>query len=275
MENPETILDSNPIRLLNLNKYRLTEEQTQDEELVRWTKEVIGEFTTLRMYPQFRQTVNPFVYALPTSMKLKKYGARHFVMKEQCAMNDEEIAKLRAEAPNKYSPYWYGMISTCHHSGHIGLKIAQMLFPSVKWRIVQTMSHTFVTNMSLDNIKNTFSNNSGLSRELNEGIKRNSIQKLKERIASFVSIMQDYIVDNAEFDESAPMIIDILATDKQTFLNLVSISSAKYIQSYNSPQEFRQKLLNWGNLKNSTRKCWNCRKGGKRCHRKITQKKIR
>jgi hypothetical protein len=264
MEAPaeDEILDKNPIRLLDLNRYPLTEEQTKDPELVQWTKEIIKTFTSdLRMYPEFRKTVNPFVYLLPSSTKLSKYGARHFVMAGQCALTKEEIKKLRAEAPNKYSPYWYGMISTCHHSGHITLKLARMLFPGVNWHIVQTLGHTFVTNMSVDNIANTFSNNSFLSKSINT-------EKLstprKERIQEFVSIMGRYMIDKAEFDPSAPMIFDILATDKEMFLGLVSRTSKRYITMTNSPTEFRQELVNVGNIRTRKRKALRRRSGSRR-----------
>jgi hypothetical protein len=260
-----TITEENLIRLLDLNKYHLNEEQTKDKELLEWTQEILYTFTSnSSKYSNFKNTVKKNVYKLPVGAKLSKYGARHFVMKEQCAMTDEEISKLREEAVNKYSPYWYGMISTCHFSGHITLKIAQMLFPLESWSIISTAGHTFVTNLTRNSIINIFSDISPFAKEVDKiyedkymepGVSRPRFlseewrAEKKERIKEVSKLLNPYIVDKAEYKEASPMIIDLLATDKETFLGLVARASSKYLQSYTTAKAFRNSLVKTGNIR--------------------------
>lgn len=260
-----TITEENPIRLLDLNKYPLSEEQANDKELVQWTKEIIHTFTTNTTgYSNFKNTVEKNVFELPVGAKLKKYGARYFVMKEQCAMTDEEITKLRKEAPNKYSPYWYGMISTCHFSGHITLKIAQMLFPLETWNIISTFSHTFVTNLTRSNIIAIFGDTSSFAKEVNATFQQKykntgamppsrwSVEygaEMRMKNKEVAKLLSPYIADRAEYKKASPMIIDLLATDKDTFLELVARAKSTSITEYNSAINYRKSLTSVGNIR--------------------------
>lgn len=249
------ISETNPIRLIDLNRYPLSEEDIHDKDLIKWTKEIIHTFTRgNESYTHFKNTVNKNVYTLPLNNKFSKYGARHFVMKDVCLLNDKEIDKLRKEATSIYSPYWYGMLSTCHHSGHISLRIAQLLFPNVKWRIIETVGHTFVTNMSVYSILTTFSDISPYSSSVdnmfvNKLDKNNNIQTEKEKIKEVNKLLDKIIIDKAEFDESAPMIIDILITDKKSFLELVGRTPYRYIRQHSNTRTRRNRLIFTGNIK--------------------------
>lgn len=232
--NDSEISKSNPVRLLDLNKYLLSDKQINDPQLRKWTKELIYKFTKNNLYnKEYKNTVNKNVYTLPLNTQLSNYGARHFVMKEQCQLNPKEIDELRAEAKDIHSPYWYGMISTCHHSGHITLKIANMLFPDVKWKLVKTPNHTFVSNMSDDNIKKLFGNDYTMDNLMKTN--KNVYNKgFKDRLDE----IENLIIDKADFDKSAPMIIDILLTNKKMFLDLVTFIPKMFIRIYPSSSEY-------------------------------------
>ena len=227
------ISTENPIRLLDLNKYPLTEEQVNDKHLQKWTKEIIYTFTPNELYnSQYKNTVTRNVYNLPTNRKFTNYGARHFVMKQQCALFNDEIEELRKEAKSKYSPYWYGMISTCRHSAHISLRIAQMLFPASKWSIVNAPHHTFVTNVDLTTIETFF------------------------RTHSYNEAMP-MMIDRAEYDIDAPMIVDILITKKSTFLGLLLVHRTAFnrfvsirlpYKSHNSSKDYRKRMVHNTNI---------------------------
>ena len=239
--NNSEINKSNPIRLLDLNNYPLSDEQINNPQLRKWTKEIISQFTKSGLYnKEYKNTVKKNVYNLPLNKKLSKYGARHFIMKEQCQLSPKEIDELRAEAKDIHSPYWYGMISTCHHSGHITLKIAKMLFPTVNWKLVKTPGHSFVINISDDKIKKLFGNDYTLYN-LSKIDKNVYLNAVKERVSELEKIM----IDKAKFDESAPMIIDILVTEKKMFLDLAAYTPKNYIHIIkNSPENIRKYSTN-------------------------------
>ncbi len=227
------ISTENPIRLLDLNKYPLNDEQIKDKYLQKWTKEVIYTFTPNELYnSQYKNTVTRNVYNIPTNRKFTNYGARHFVMKQQCALFNDEIEELRKEAKNKYSPYWYGMISTCRHSAHISLRIAQMLFPASKWSIVNAPHHTFVTNVDLTTIETFF------------------------RTHSYNEAMP-MMIDHAEYDIDAPMIVDILITNKSIFLGLLLVHRTAFnrfvsirlpYESHISSKNYRKRMVHNTNI---------------------------
>ncbi len=249
------ISTENPIRLLDMNKYPLNDKQIQDKQLKTWTQEVLYTFTPNSLYNQeYKNTVTRNIYNLPANRKLANYGARHFVMKEQCGLNEKEIEELRKEAINQYSPYWYGMISTCHFSAHITLKIAQMLFPESKWKIINiSFHHSFVTNIDVTTLQNFFTTH------------------------SYYDALP-FMIDHATYDINAPMIIDILVTTKSTFLGLIvptSNSFGRFIhqpyKTYNIPKNYRKKLISDEDIQKIP-KTWNIRKKVKNTSRNITVK---
>ncbi len=223
------ISPENPIRLLDLNKYPLNDEQIQDKQLKKWTHEVLYEYTPNSNYKNsFKNTVKRKVYNLPVNKKLSNYGARHFAP-IYCGYTRKQIDDIRKEAINKYSPYWYGMLTTCHSSAHIVLKIAQMLFPESKWIIVSSLWHSYVTNIDMVTLKTLFTTHS--KKELDP-----------------------LMIDHADYDVNAPMIVDILITNKNDFLNLVALVpddptyTTNYVgetyESFNSAKNYRKYALN-------------------------------
>jgi hypothetical protein len=247
-----------PVRLLDLNQNLLSEKDIQDKDLIKWTKEIIHTFTgKSKSFNNFKNTVSRRNYNLPPGAKLSTFGARHFVMKEQCALTDEEIEELRKEAKSPYSPYWYGMISTCHFSGHITLKIAQMLYPEVKWRLIITMGHTFVTNISDDAIVLLFSDISPYTKDIIKNFSsvyypfgsNEQIKQTKEKKQKMLNALSHLMVDKASFDPSEPMIFDILVTNKDMFLGLTAGTPLRWIKiNDKSVNEYRKSLIRNGNL---------------------------
>ncbi len=217
----------NPIRLLDLNKYPLNNEQVQNKQLKKWTQEVLYKFTPNSIYnSEYKNTVTRNIYNLPANRKLANYGARYFVMKQQCGLNEKEIEELRKEAINHYSPYWYGMISTCHYSAHITLKIAQLLFPESKWKIVNILfHHSFVTNIDVTTLQTFFTTH------------------------SYYDALP-FMIDHATYDINAPMIIDILITTKSLFLGLI-VPPSNYFsrflyrpyKTYNESKKYRKNRI--------------------------------